>query len=76
MSHPLAQKGILSRIMEFSEVYNFLFGTTEGVLLLVGAALVISLLLAIIFEFKTRKQYKDRGFKNPEDDWNSPDYEG
>ena len=61
--------------MSIGEIYHFLFQTYLGVGCLVGAVLVVTFVLAIVFERKTRKRYVDRGFRSEEDDWNNPDYE-
>ena len=47
--------------MDFGDIYHFLFETFAGIGVLVGIALLSSLIYAIIAERKTRKVYKDRG---------------
>ena len=54
--------------MDAGEIYHFLFETYAGIGVLVVAGLVISLILCVVMERKTRKVYKDRGPKTEEDD--------
>ena len=49
-------------------IYHFLFETYTGIGILVAAGLVISLILCVIMERKTRSVYKDRGPKT-DDEW-------
>lgn len=53
--------------MDFAEIYHFLFESYAGIGILVGAGLVISILLCVIFEFRTRKLY--RNHEPAEDEW-------
>lgn len=53
--------------MDFAEIYHFLFETTAGIGCLIGAFLIISVILCIVMERRTRKQFKHRE-KSP-DDW-------
>ena len=53
--------------MEITELYLFLFETMPGNGILVGAGIVISLLVCIILERKTRKRYRNHA--KTEDDW-------
>lgn len=56
--------------MDFGSIYHFLFETYAGIGCLVGAGLVISVILCVILENRTRKTYKDRGPKQEgEDEW-------
>lgn len=54
--------------MDAGEIYHFLFETYAGIGVLVVSGLVISLILCVVMERKTRKVYKDRGPKTDEDD--------
>lgn len=54
--------------MNAGEIYHFLFETYAGIGVLVVSGLVISLILCVVMERKTRKVYKDRGPKTDEDD--------
>ena len=53
--------------MDAGAIYHFLFETFTGIGILVAAGLVISLILCVILERKTRSVYKDRGPKT--DEW-------
>ena len=56
--------------MTFEQFYNFLFGTYQGVGILVGTCLVLCIVIAFILELRTRKTYVDRGPReDDEDDW-------
>lgn len=55
--------------MDAGEIYHFLFETYTGIGVLVAAGLVISLILCVVMERKTRKVYKDRGPKSDTDEW-------
>ena len=54
--------------MDAGAIYHFLFETFTGIGILVAAGLVISLILCVILERKTRSIYKDRGPKT-DDEW-------
>lgn len=54
--------------MDASAIYHFLFETYTGIGILVAAGLVISLILCVVMERKTRSVYKDRGPKT-DDEW-------
>lgn len=54
--------------MDTGAIYHFLFETFTGIGILVAAGLVISLILCVILERKTRSVYKDRGPKT-DDEW-------
>lgn len=47
--------------MDFAAIYHFLFETYEGIGCLVGGALVLSFLFALVAERRTRKMFRDRG---------------
>lgn len=47
--------------MDFDALYHFLFESYAGIGILIGAALMLSLIYAVIAERKTRRVYKDRG---------------
>lgn len=53
--------------MDFGQLYNFLFQTYAGIGCLVGAGLVLSIIVSIIMERRTRKQFANR--EKNEDDW-------
>lgn len=52
--------------MDPSELYHFLFETVPGIAVLIGAGLVISVLLCVVLEFKTRRRF--RHHEAPADD--------
>lgn len=54
--------------MDIGELYHFLFETYEGIGVLVGAGIVLSLLVSVIFEFRTRKLYRNHEIED-EDEW-------
>lgn len=54
--------------MDAGAIYHFLFETYTGIGILVAAGLIISLILCVIMERKTRSVYKDRGPKT-DDEW-------
>lgn len=58
--------GVMER-MEIQELYHLLFETYAGIGILVGAGIVLSLIACVIFEFRTRKIYKNH-VPDPEDD--------
>ena len=43
--------------MDITELYHFLFETPEGVGCLVGICLVLSLIVCVIMERRTRKRF-------------------
>lgn len=53
--------------MDLAETYHFLFETYAGIGILVGAGIVLSIIACIIFEFRTRKLY--RNHEPAEDEW-------
>ncbi len=53
--------------MDIMEIYHFLFETMPGIGCLIGACLVIGLIVCVVMERRTRKQFKHRE-KGP-DDW-------
>lgn len=53
--------------MDFGALYHFLFESYAGIGFLVGAGLIISLVVCIIMEHRTRKMFVDR--EPSEDDW-------
>ncbi len=53
--------------MDLNELYHFLFETYPGIGILVGAGLILSILVCVILEFRTRKLY--RNHEPAEDDW-------
>lgn len=50
-------------------IYHFIFETYYGIGILVASGLVLSLIISIILEHKTRKTYVDRGPRDDDDDW-------
>lgn len=54
--------------MDAGAIYHFLFETYTGIGILIAAGLIISLILCVIMERKTRSVYKDRGPKT-DDEW-------
>ena len=55
--------------MDAGEIYHFLFETYAGVGVLVLAVLIISIILAVILEMRTRKTFRDRGPRTEDDEW-------
>ena len=53
--------------MDITELYHFLFETPEGVGCLVGICLVLSLIVCVIMERRTRKTFVNH--EPDEDDW-------
>ncbi len=53
--------------MDFGELYHFLFETFPGIGCLVGIGLVVSLIVCVIMERRTRKTFANR--ERTEDDW-------
>ena len=53
--------------MDITELYHFLFETPEGGGCLGGICLVLSLIVCVIMERRTRKRFADR--PKGEDDW-------
>lgn len=53
--------------MDIMEIYHFLFETMPGIGVLIGAGIVLSLLVCIVLERKTRKQFKNHA--KTADDW-------
>ncbi len=47
--------------MDFAYLYHFFFETMEGIACLIAASLVLTTIVSIILERKTRAMYKDRG---------------
>ncbi len=54
-------------MMDFVELYHFLFETYAGIGILVGAGIIISIIACVIFEFNTRRKYKNHA--PAEDEW-------
>ncbi len=55
--------------MDAAELYHFLFETYAGIGILVGAGIVISIIVCVIFEFRTRKIYRNHEVNPDEDEW-------
>lgn len=55
--------------MDFNEIYHLLFETYLGIGILVGAGIVISLVICVVLEFKTRKLYHNHEPGPEEDEW-------
>ena len=53
--------------MNIGEIYHFLFQTIPGVGVLVAICLVLSLIVSVIMERRTRKIYTNH--ERTEDDW-------
>ncbi len=53
--------------VNFEELYHFLFETMPGIGVLVGIGLLASIIVCVILERKTRKQFKNH--EKTEDDW-------
>lgn len=55
--------------MDFNEIYHLLFETYAGIGILVGSGIVISLVVCVILEFKTRKLYRNHEIQDEDDEW-------
>ena len=53
--------------MNIGEIYHFLFQTIPGIGVLVAICLVLSLVVSVILERRTRKIYTNH--ERTEDDW-------
>lgn len=47
--------------MSFDELYHFLFETYAGMGVLMGAVLVVSIIVCIVLERRTKRLFRDRG---------------
>ena len=56
-------------VMDFGEIYHFLFETYVGIGVLVGISLVLCVIIAAVLELRTRKTYVDRGPSDDDDEW-------
>lgn len=54
--------------MDFTEIYHFLFETYAGIGVLVGGGIVISIIVSILLEIRTRKMYRNHE-PEEEDEW-------
>ena len=54
--------------MDFNELYHFLFETYWGIGVLVGAGLVLSIIVSMILEVRTRRMFKNHEL-DPVDEW-------
>lgn len=54
--------------MDITEIYHFLFETYGGIGVMVGAGILISLLLSVLFEVKTRRLYRNHEV-DEDDEW-------
>ncbi len=55
--------------MDFNELYHLLFETYAGIGILVGSGIVISLVVCVILEFKTRRLYRNHEIQDEDDEW-------
>lgn len=53
--------------MNFAEIYHFLFETYAGIGCLVGAGLILSVIVSLIWEWRTRRRFSNH--EKTEDDW-------
>ena len=58
--------------MDFNAIYDFLFNSMQGIGLLVLLGMVISVIAAVLLEWKTRRRYKNHEVLE-EDAWASFD---
>ena len=49
-----------------NEIGHFLFETFAGIAILVGGCLLITLIIAVLLEFKTRNKYKNHEIEDSE----------
>ena len=62
--------------MSIESLYHFFFESFAGVGILVLAGLVISVLVCVIMEWRTRQAFKDRGeVEDDDDDFNPNNYD-
>ena len=54
--------------MDFNEIYHFLFETYWGIGVLVGSGIVLSIIVSLILEIRTRKMFKNHEL-DPVDEW-------
>lgn len=54
--------------MDLAETYHFLFETMPGIAVLIGAGLVISVLVCVVLEVRTRKRFPNCAAPE-EDEW-------
>lgn len=54
--------------MTLEELYHFLFETYAGMGVLMGAVLVISIIVCIVLERRTKRLFRDRGPAD-KDEW-------
>lgn len=55
--------------IDIYEIYHFLFETIPGIGVMVGAGLVISIILCVILEAKTRKRFRNHEVEEDVDEW-------
>ena len=55
--------------MDAGEIYHFLFETYTGIGILIVATLIISLVICVVLERRTRRIYQDRGPRKEGDEW-------
>ncbi len=55
--------------MNIYDLYHFLFETYAGIGVLVGAGIVISLIVCVVLELRTRKRYHNHELPPEEDEW-------
>ena len=46
--------------MDINEVYHFLFETMPGIGCLVGAVLIISIIVSVVLEWRTKRMFKSQ----------------
>ena len=54
--------------MDFNEIYHFLFETYWGIGVLVGSGIVLSIIVSMILELRTRKMFRNHEL-DPVDEW-------
>lgn len=54
--------------MSLDELYHFLFETYAGMGVLMGAVLVLSILVCVVLERRTKRLFRDRG-PAEKDEW-------
>ena len=54
--------------MSLNELYHFLFETYAGMGVLMGAVLVLSIIVCIVLERRTKRLFRDRG-PAEKDEW-------
>lgn len=55
--------------MNINELYHLLFETYAGIGIMVGGGILISIIVCVIFEIRTRKLYRNHEVTDEDDEW-------